>query len=94
MNTLCETFRRQAFWTWDQLGRAQQFNAHLGEESLTDFNLLEIRSRHGREVITKTFSKREESVIGSDWEWWFTGRSRQWLGFRLQAKTIDFRTEC
>ncbi len=93
MMTLCETFRRQAFWTWEQLGRARQLHAHLGEESLTDFNLLEIRSRHSREVVTRTFSKRDESVIGADWEWWLTGRSRRWVGFRLQAKVIDQHTD-
>jgi len=93
MTALCETFRRQAFWTWDQLGRARRINAHLGEESLTDFNLLEIRSRHSQEVITKTFTKAEEGVIGADWEWWLTGRSLQWVGFRLQAKVINHVSE-
>ena len=88
---LCETFRERAFWTWAQLRTAHALQVHLGEESFTDFNLLEIRSRHGREVVTKTFSKPMESLLGADWEWWFTGPSSRWLGFRLQAKTIDHR---
>lgn len=66
--TLCETFRRQAFWTWEQLARARALRVHLGEESLTDFNLLEIRSRHSDEVVTKTFTKAQEGILGADWE--------------------------
>lgn len=89
---LCETFRRQAFWTWDQLSKARSVNTRLGEESLTDFNLLEIKLRHGQEVITRTFTKREESTVGADWEWWLTGANNQWIGFRLQAKTLDFHS--
>lgn len=65
----------------------------LGEESLTDFNLLKIRTRHQNEVFTKTFTKPEEAGTGADWEWWFTGSSRKWLGFRIQAKTLDLRSD-
>ena len=89
---LCGTFRRQAFWTWDQLEKARMIGIHFGEESLTDINLLEIRTRHQTEVKTKTFTKVQESMEGADWEWWLTGASRQWLGFRVQAKVIDVRS--
>ena len=41
--SLCDTFRRQAIWTWDSLRQARTASCQLGEESLTDFNLLRIR---------------------------------------------------
>lgn len=91
--TLCETFRNQAFWTWDSLRRARSAEMRLGEESLTDFNLLEICTRHPNEVVTKVFTKPEEAGTGADWEWWFTGSSNKWLGFRIQAKVLDFRSD-
>ncbi|MGH9427900.1 MAG: DUF6615 family protein [Terriglobia bacterium] len=91
--TLCDTFRNQAFWSWDSLRRARSASTQLGEESLTDFNLLEIRTRHPNEVITKTFTKPKEAGTGADWEWWFTGSSRRWLGFRIQAKVLDLRSD-
>lgn len=91
--TLCDTFRRQAIWTWDSLRQARMASCQLGEESLTDFNLLRIRVRHPREVFTQTFTKPQEAKTGADWEWWFTGPSRKWLGFRIQAKVIDLRTD-
>lgn len=89
MTTLCDTFRKRACWTWGQLARAGQCNVRLGEESLTDFNLLEIKSRHSSEIITTTFSKPAEAKNGADWEWWLMGSHGRWLGFRLQAKVID-----
>ena len=91
--TLCDTFRRQATWTWDSLRQARTASCQLGEESLTDFNLLRIRTRHPHEVFTQTFTKPQEAKAGADWEWWFTGPSRKWLGFRVQAKVIDLRTD-
>lgn len=91
--TLCDTFRRQAFWTWDSLRQARSVSCQLGEESLTDFNLLRIRKRHPREVFTHTFTKPQEAKTGADWEWWFTGPSGGWVGFRVQAKVLDLRTE-
>lgn len=90
--TLCETFRQRAFWTWKQLGRASRADVHLGEESLTDFNLLEIRTNHSQQVKTKTFTKPVEGLVGADWEWWFTGPSNRFIGFRIQAKVIDRRS--
>jgi len=90
---LCSTFRSQAFWTWEQLAKARKSKVHLGEESLTDFNLLEIRTHHHRDVITKTFSKAQESRDGADWEWWFTGSTGKWIGFRLQAKVLNTGSE-
>jgi hypothetical protein len=91
--SLCDTFRRQATWTWDSLRQARTASCQLGEESLTDFNLLRIRTRHPHEVFTQTFTKPQEAKTGADWEWWFTGPSRKWLGFRIQAKVIDLRTD-
>ncbi|WP_322111941.1 DUF6615 family protein [Aerosakkonema funiforme] len=48
--------------------------------------------RHTSEVYSRTFSKPEEGLNGADWEWWFTGSSRKWIGFRVQAKVIDMKT--
>lgn len=92
MTTLCETFRQQAFWTWRQLSNAHQYRAHLGEESLTDFNLLKIISHHSNVIETTTFNKPQEGENGADWEWWLTNSDRnRWIGFRIQAKVINVK---
>jgi hypothetical protein len=90
--TVCSTFRGRAFATWDLLARAAAVGSPMGEETITDLNLLELRSRHPQEVITRAFHKRAEAVEGADWEWWLTGPSGQWLGLRVQAKVIDVGT--
>ena len=91
--TLCDTFRRQAIWTWDSLRQARQVSCQIGEESLTDFNLLRLRLRHPDEIFIRSFTKPAESRTGADWEWWLTGPSGDWLGFRVQAKVLDLATE-
>jgi len=90
--TLCDTFRSRALWTWDTLARGRSVDCQIGEETLTDLNILELKIRHASEVYSRTFSKPEEGLNGADWEWWFTGSSRKWIGFRVQAKVIDIKT--
>lgn len=61
----------------------------IGEETLTDLNLLTIAVSHPTEVRLHKFTKRVEPSSGADWEWWLTGPSGGWLGLRIQAKVID-----
>ena len=89
---LCDTFRDRAEWTWDVPNRAFNVKSQLLEETLTDLNVLELRFNHPKDVITKTFTKPQEASTGADWEWWLTGPSNQWLGFRIQAKVIELRS--
>ncbi len=89
--TLCDTFRSRAFLTWDMLARGRSVDCQIGEETLTDINILELKIRHSSEIYSCTFSKTEEGSNGADWEWWFTGSSGKWIGFRVQAKVIDIQ---
>jgi len=66
--TLCDTFRGRALWTWDMLARGRSVDCQIGEETLTDLNILELKIRHASEVYTRTFSKPEEGLNGADWE--------------------------
>src|SRR5690349_12453538 len=90
--TLCDTFKKQSSTTWNLLLKARRVKSQLLEETLTDVNLLEFKIKHPREIITKTFTKPKEAVTGADWEWWLTGPSGDWLGFRLQAKVIELQS--
>src|ERR1700674_228364 len=87
--SLCATFCQSAIWTWNCLKYARQTGIQLGEESLTDLNLLNIQICHPSEVRTKKFSRNTEGkVTGADWEWWF-GSPSGWLGLRIQAKKLN-----
>lgn len=89
MPTLCETFKLLANQTWDYIKQSRDANFQLKEETLTDINMLKLKLEHSREVTTKVFNKHKEGVNGSDWEWWFRGQNRMWIGFRIQAKIIN-----
>jgi len=91
-NHICSTFRKQAFSTWNLLRKSRVNDFQPGEETITDMNLLEIKMKHPQEVFIQKFTKRQEAKTGADWEWWFTGSSGKWLGFRIQAKVINIDT--
>lgn len=59
-----------------------------GEETITESNLLAIQRRHPEIVQILTFSKPQEALNGSDWEWAIIGNQLT-LRMRIQAKRID-----
>ena len=63
--TLCDTFRSRALWTWDTLARGRSVDCQIGEETLTDLNILELKTRHSSEIYNRTFTKPEEGLNGS-----------------------------
>jgi len=87
--TLCNTFKRLAFDTWDEIHKSRQVNFQLKEETFIDKNMLELKLKHTSQVRTKVFTKHEEGKNGADWEWWFKGNTNNWVGFRVQAKIIN-----
>jgi hypothetical protein len=90
---LCDTFRKLAFDTWFKIQQSKSVLLHIGEETITDNNLLDLKIKHPKEIITRTFTKPQESKNGADWEWWLTGPSNKWFGIRIQAKIINFTND-
>ncbi|MEW8524845.1 MAG: DUF6615 family protein [Candidatus Thiodiazotropha endolucinida] len=80
-------------WTWDRLREARSLNYQVGEESITDFLVLNIKKWGKGKIVVDTFTRHKEAVNGSDWEWWFTGPSGKWLGMRIQAKVLNLISE-
>ena len=76
--------------TSQNLGFAHRKDVHLsyGEETITETNLLELRRRHPSIISLRTFTKKKESLNGSDWEWHVIGRGRT-LRMRVQAKRLQ-----
>lgn len=91
---LCQSFRHLAFGVSSKLSLARQVRVQPGEEGITDDLLIELRRRHPTEILTRTFSKQEEGVVGADWEWWFVGIGGHAMGFRVQAKIINLESAC
>jgi len=91
--TECETFKRLARQTWDLLNRGRTVGLQLGEEGLTDRNLLKIKISHPQTIYIYKYSKSEEGIEGADWEWWFLSSSDECIGFRVQAKVLNIFTQ-
>ncbi len=94
---LCKLAMKNSSWTWSQLRHARKLKFKIGEESITDFVMLNFKRWEEKwgagKFAVKTFNRHEEGLNGSDWEWWFTGPSKQWLGMRIQAKVLDLASE-
>ena len=89
--TLCDDFIRQSRATWGLIRKSTNVNISIGEETITDLNLLQICDRHPNEILTVKCNKHLEGLIGSDWEW-FIITSGKSIAFRIQAKIIDVNT--
>lgn len=62
----------------------------LSEDSITDFNLLELQFLNPFEIRSQKHSNVKEGKTGADWEWWLN-TDDNWLGFRIQAKKLDIK---
>ncbi len=84
---------KNSSWTWNKLREARNHDFQIGEESITDFIVLNIKKWGVGKISIDTFTRHAESLNGADWEWWFTGPSGKWLGMRVQAKVLNLESE-
>jgi len=80
-------------WTWDRLRESRNLGYQIGEESMTDFLILNLKKYGAGKLLVKSFTRHAESTNGADWEWWLTGPSGAWIGMRIQAKIINLQSE-
>lgn len=95
-NSLCYDFKDISRKTWNFLGNAYHNNFSIGEETITDVNLLELKMRQPWAVYTKKFSRPEEGRNGADWAWIIVGRTGTTFILYVQAKKLflpSFRYE-
>jgi len=86
---LCNATQKQAKWIWASLRTARSHESKIGEESITDFLVLQLKKESKGNYYVASFTRPKEKVTGADWELWFTGPSGKWLGLRVQAKVIS-----
>jgi len=84
---------RNSSWVWRKLTEARVQNYQIGEESLTDFVLLNFKKWGTGKIEVISMTCEKESKNGADWEWWLTGPSGHWLGVRVQAKVLKLTTD-
>lgn len=84
---LCDVFRDRAAAVHDLVTFSYSNGLGVSEESITDTLLVEMRRRlPPNHVVTRKFTKHEESSFsGADWLW-VIGRPGRWLPILVQAK--------
>lgn len=80
---------RLASETWHRLVDAHRHGFSIGEETITDLNLLEIAKSGNPCFRTRQVSKKMESKIGADWVWWIGNKRCGWIQYAVQAKKLD-----
>jgi len=89
MTALCDLARNNAKWVWGKLRESRTYSSRIGEESITDFLILEFKKHEGPDFFVQSFTRPQEKLTGADWEWWLSGPSGRWIGIRVQAKSIS-----
>ena len=77
--------------TWENLREAKLQSVRFGEETITDLLMLELR-RSGFKAFRQT-SLHDEAKYGTDFECWVGSESEGWIGYAVQAKKLNFKTQ-
>lgn len=89
MSLVIKLLEALAEQTWDRIKDGYELGISQGEETITDFNLLEIKRAGITEIKVAKTSKDDEAIRGIDWEWWIGSNSLGWLRYAVQAKKIS-----
>jgi hypothetical protein len=69
--------------------RNQETGVLVREDSITSYNLQDLKVKHPKQIKIRDFTPHEEARIsGADWEWWFVDNDGA-IGFAVQAKRLD-----
>ncbi|GEM49780.1 DUF6615 family protein [Deinococcus cellulosilyticus] len=83
-----KTFERLARYAWQTLEEAHELDFALGEETLTETLLLQLKRMKNPAIQVVPYNKTEESLNGADWEWWIQDGS-SYHRVAVQAKKIS-----
>ncbi len=86
-NNICDGFKQISVRTWNLLGNAFEHDITVGEETITDINLLELKMRHPN-LIVKKLTRHQEARIGADWIWAIIGKNGRVFLLYVQAKKL------
>lgn len=85
--TMANVLLERSAWVYARLAQAERNGLRLGEVTLTETLLLDIRTALPGLQVTM-YTPHQEAHTGADWqwEWWFHGT--RWFGIRAQAKLL------
>lgn len=86
---VCKHFKEASRLIWGKIEKSKNYGIKIQEETITEEILLYLKDNLGDTVKIKTFTKNVEGQNGADWEW-FIKRNNKWIGFRVQAKILNY----
>ena len=97
-NGLDELFANQSKDIWQRLGyvrdsfksRGALGPVRFGEETITDFLMMELYVQGSMLAHFKQTSKPDEAMWGTDFELWIGSEQLGWFRLAIQAKKLDF----
>ena len=100
-NGLDELFANQSKDIWQRLGyvrdsfksRGALGPVRFGEETITDFLMMELYVQGSMLAHFKQTSKPDEAMWGTDFELWIGSEQLGWFRLAIQAKKLDLRTD-
>jgi hypothetical protein len=84
---ICRKFQYLSAWVMDVLSEAMERKLPCSEETVTETILLKLSRYTGTDFGVNSFTKKEESINGADWEIWFCNGTHG-ISIRLQAKRL------
>lgn len=91
---LCRRLQAISRSTWIDLWAAHLHQTSLGEESITDYLVLDLRRHLKAQTRIRKFCKvHEEPRSGSDWIWFFLNKTNMnYFAVTIQAKKISSKS--
>ncbi len=92
--SLLKKFNSLSTRIWNDMRDGYKHGISMGEESITDYLLLNASRFQNVNIEVYQFSKMQESKNGADWQWWFLSPGkRNAFGIRIQAKKLNIDSQ-
>jgi hypothetical protein len=85
---LTSVFQELAIDIGERLRDARDLSVRFGEETITDIVLLDMKRKNPAQISVIQTPKLDESLKGTDWEWWIGSDRIGWLRYAVQAKRL------
>lgn len=92
MAAAARVFEKLAVQTWEWLELSRALQLSIGETTITDINLLELKREGPPDVHVYKAIGRDEPEKGFDWEWYVGNPRGGWWRYAVQAKKLSLST--
>lgn len=88
---ITQEFEKLSKEVWKNIFLAKKYGILYGEETITDYLLLELSKLDLFNIRILQLPKVEEANKGADWEWFVGSKHYGWIRFAIQAKKLNLK---